>query len=528
MKKRMISFLLMVSVLLFTSTLTLSFADVCDYNGIGRVFISTIPMPSTVALVDCATYTYSGKVLVTYKTANDINTTDFWNIAVCNDDGTCFKNIFSGVITPNAKANGIRYMPFQDNKRVLLGDYVLECTPDIDCCKNATLVPIVYPAVIDTDARIGKRWSEVIIAPDNKHMAWSVLTPTWSLGQFIGVLSRQTNSYVLENVQFLKSPGSAGEVKQFVKGGNAISSIGAEAFVTTDSVIQDLAAANITQITYTPGYDETTILSPDEHLGITMTTRFSTNTDPAIIGIMPRPSYIALGLSGCLYSYSVTGVRDGRSGNVGPALININRSMNVAGYKGISLNTDENWAYYSPMSWHPSGKRAIWMEGLKGSSPVTKRMQKVTLLDYIPSKPVPIVTTTEKIPYGTSDLNQFYSSVSGVALWQIAGKSSGYVILSYTGTMEAQYINYSDDGVNFYNGYEKSSINFTGESSYEANLQLTGPIPGIMNLRATFGPIFGVKPACPLLFDIGADGQCKSYGYATYNGVTLYINDLIK
>lgn len=545
----MITFLLFSMAAPFASNVSANGNHVeVSGGGIGRVAISSIPLPNDVMVLESATYTYSGKVLIIYNTENDIHTTDFWNIAVLNDDGTDFRVIYSGVIPTQPKSPGIRIMPFQDNHRVLLGDYVLECAPNIDNCTSANIVPIVYPSVLVDDARTTAHWSEIIIAPDNLHMSWTMLRSDIGAAAAIGSLNRTTDKYVLENVQLISTiqafeedpdhpgfmipnPLRGGEVKQFVKGGNALSVVGGNRFSTPDSVVQHLDSEGYTQITYTPGYDETTIFSPDERLGMVMSTRFSKHTDPAIFGLLPRPYgiYTFTDMMYPLYKYSVTGVRNFREGNVGPVLIDIHRSINQPGYKGIQLTTDENWVYYSPMSWHPDGKRAMWLEMLRGSGGSQKRVQKATLLDYRPRQPVAIQPTTDHVPYGIKDLtvlNSVNPSVDG----KIAGKASGYIdykrnassILS--GQTEVQYVNFSDDGVNFYNGYEKINNNFSSETRYEANLQLTGPKRGEMKLRATFSALAGSEPK--LLFDIDADGKPKSYGYARFNGVTLKIEDL--
>src|SRR3546814_8148812 len=59
-----------------------------------------------------------------------------------------------------------------------------------------------------------------------------------------------------------------------------------------------------------------------------MTTRFSEKTDPAILGLLPRPypDSLNMGLSMFAYTYAVTGVRREREGNIGPALIDIGAS----------------------------------------------------------------------------------------------------------------------------------------------------------------------------------------------------------
>lgn len=519
-------------------------------NGIGRVVISSIPLPDDVKKLESSTYTYSGKVLIIYKTENDIHTADFWNMAVLNDNGTKFKVIYSGIIPTKPKSNGIRIMPFQDNKRVLLGDYVLECAPNIDKCKRTNIVPVEFPSVLVDDERTTMHWSEIIIAPDNKHMSWTMLRSDIGAAAAIGVLKRKPDNYVLENVQLISTihslendpnnpgflipnPLRGGEVKQFVKGGNAISIVAGMYYSTPDSVVQDLNSESVTQVTYTPGYNETTIFSPDERLGMVMTTRFSEHTDPAIFGLMPRPYGIyTTDMIGLLYTYAVTGVRNFREGNIGPALIDVNRSMHQEGYKGVQLTSDENWVYCSPMSWHPDGKRAMWLEVYRGSSGSQMRIQKARLLDYKPKKTVPIKQTTDNIPYGIKDLtvlDSVYGNVDG----KIAGKSSGYLYYKRNASSdssaqsEVQYANFSDDGVNFYNGFEKTNTNFAGESRYEADVQLTGKKQGEMKFRATFSSMTGSMPA-RLLFDTDVDGKPKSYGYATYNGITLNIEDLLE
>jgi len=515
-------------------------------DGIGRVQVSTIPLPEEVKLVS-GTYTYSGKVLLTYKREEDANERDYYRIAVLDDDGSNFRDIFTGVIPQKPKANGIRFMPYQDNKRVLLGDYVLECSPDIDNCEEARLIPVIYPSHLVDDPRITNHWSEIIIAPDNRHMSWTALRNDVGAAVMIGTLERQADHYTIENIQIISSvrpyepdpnregyiiPGimRGGEVKQFVRGGNAISAVGAKTGSTTNSVIQYLNSEEMEQITFTPGYDETTILSPDERLGIVMTSRFSQKTDPAIFGLMPRPygMLTSMGITWALYTYSITGVRRFRPGNIGPALIHIERSMKEPGYLGIQLTTDENWVYCSPMSWHPDGKRAMWPEVYRGSEPARMRLQKVELLDYQPQEPVPFVETTDEIPYAIKDFSVF-DSIGHHVEGKIAGKASGYIEYQHNGTegrTEATYVNYSDDGEHVYNGYEKVKSSFTSETFYEAKLQLTGPNPGEMDLKATFSPITSRLPA-QLLFEQDENGKPKSYGYATYNGVTLRIEDLL-
>jgi len=534
-----------------------------DTGGLGKVEVSTVPMPDFVRVMS-ATYTYSGKVLVFYTTSQDPKVSDYINIAIANDDGTDFKNIFSGVIKQHKKANGIRHLPFQDNKRVLLGDYVLECYPDIDNCKSVKLVPVKYPWLIHLDPRTTKHWSEVIIAPDNEHICWTILRSDIGAANVMGILQRKRNKYVIKKPQVIstiehvkkekKNKGyiilpqimRGGEVKQFVKGGAAISLVGAVDSPLPNSVVQDLMSGDVIQITNMPGYEETTIFSPDERLGIVMSTRGSKKTNCAIFGLLPRPhamlttSYIVM----LVYMYAVAGVRSFREGNIGPVLIDIERSMNENGYQGVLLNDpEEKWVYLSPMSWHPGGKKAMWLEMLRGSDRNEGgrqvRIRKAELHDYQPEKPVPIVKTPDDIPYSIKGIR------GGLKLWlvpnnaniegKIPGKHSGYIeykrrgkwpMQSMIGEVESRYVNYSDDGKNFYNGFERVKYSIFEESTYEADIELSGEQKGEMRLRATFSKIVGDTPP-KLLFDQSEDGRPKSFGYAEYNGVRLNIEDML-
>ncbi len=526
-----------------------------DSGGLGRLEVTTIPMPEYAQELS-ATYTYSGKVLISFKQAGDPQDKDYYHLAVVDDDGGGLREIFAGVIRQHPKANGIRYMPYPDNRRVLLGDYVLECDPDIDSCRRAALVPVKYPWGYADDPRTMRHWSEIIIAPDNAHIAWTALRT--DIGAFVGlgVLKREADGYVIEKAQvistmkfleedpghpgyLLPQPIRGGEVKQFVRGGTAISAVGAKDGAITDSVVQDLLSEEITQVTRTPGYDETTIFSPDERLGIVMSTRGSKKTDPAVFGLLPRPrgGLATQGLIQHLYMYAVAGVRSFRKGNIGPVLIEIERSMHEPGYQGVVLNEEDDWVYHSPMSWHPGGAKAMWLEGLRGSQGRQMRARKVELLDYRPGPPVPAQQTPDDIPYaiaGAAAAKALRSTPDVDIEGKIKGRHSGHIayarqgqkpVPALMGSIQAVYANFSDDGQTFYNGYERSRFSFMGESVFEADLVMSGAQAGEMKLRATFSQASYDQPP-RLLFEAAEDGQPKSHGYARFGGVQLNIADL--
>lgn len=512
---------------------------------IGRHHVSTIPFDRK-QFVFSATYTPSGKVLVSYGKEGGEDRREV-NLAVMNDDGSKVRTIFSGKIPERGKDNGIRLMVFPDNTRIFLGDFVLECAGSLDTCKNPKLVPVEYPAEVASGDHVSHRWSEMIVAPDNRHIAWTTLLANYSAVVFTGELRKSGGAYRIVHPQIVSTlnpfqpdpkhpdgvvpqPVLGGEVKQFVHGGTAISLVGAVGRDVPDSVVQSLVTGVKEAITDVPGYTETTIFSPDERLGITMTTRFSERTDPAILGLVPRPypDSLNMDLSMIAYTYAVTGVRRGRSGNVGPALIDIEASKTREGYQGIDLNTQEEWVYYSPMSWHPGGKKAMWLEGRRGGA--SRRMQVVTLPDYRPSAPVAAKVTPDRISYGSSDLSAVkpYAQASQNVEVKVYGRHSGYITYRRTpqGVTEKTYFDFSDDGKSIYSGSERMEANPRGNSTYTARLRLEGPRPGTMDLKMTFGPLGGDLPA-RLIFAPDDKGVPLTHGYAEYVGRRIDVDRLV-
>lgn len=515
-----------------------------DKTGIGEIDVRTLPLPDGVK-AHSTTYTYSGSVLVTYRKDGDPENWNYVNVAVMNDDGTNFRNMFSGDVSVAERVNGVRYMPFADNKRVLLGSWVMECTPDIDHFEKVELIPIEYPKIFDSG--IWLVWSEVIISPDNLHMAWTQLHAGLGSLNYIGELHRQKDKYTLENVQlisslynFKKDPEHVGdiipqilrggELKQFVRGGTALSMQGSCRAGTSDSVVQDMATEAIWQITQTLGYDETTIFSPDEKLGLVMSSRFSPRSDMGIFALMPRPlgPFSTYSLIMPIYCYSIMSVRSFKGGNIGPALIEIEKSKTDPEYQGVCLADpdEEEWVYCSPMSWSPDGKKGMWTERLRGTNEHRNRICE--LLDYVPAERVSVASFPEKIPYAITDMEALCQTKNdGTYHGIIRGKAEGFAEYhgeggSMKGKCYVTYHHYSDDGKVFWDGYENTDSEMGKVSTYRGDVIMSGEQEGRMDIRATFvsdtpRPITTVH----LDFGIAEDGKPATYGYSTYGGKTL-------
>ena len=492
-----------------------------------------------------ATYTPSGKVLVASEAQGE-NGERQLTLHVMEDDGKNARMIFSQVLPSRPKDNGLRYMVFADNKRVFLGDFVLECAPSLDTCSKSAVLPVAYPAEIADGDHIAHRWSEMIIAPDNRHIAWTTLLANFSALVFTGELRRAGDGYVVAEPRIISTldpfakdpkhpdgvipqPVRGGEVKQFVRGGTAISLAGARRSDLADSVVLDLATGRTEAITRTPGYDETTIFSPDERHGMVMSTRFSPSTDLAILGLVPRPypDSLNMGLNMLAYTYGVTGVRRSRPGNVGPALTEISKSTSQDGYLGTNLALEPDWVFHSPMSWHPHSTKAAWIEGKRGTE--ERRVRIVTLEGAPKRAAVAVRRTPTAMPYAIRDLSvvKAYAAKSQDIDVKVHGRRSGYITYRRTprGSIEKTYVNYSDDEGAVLSGRETTQVNPRGNSVYTADLALTGAKHGIMKLKMTFGPIQGQNPAA-LIFAPDASGRPQSHGFAEFGRTRLTVESL--
>ncbi|MEJ5979631.1 hypothetical protein WG901_23465 [Novosphingobium sp. PS1R-30] len=471
-------------------------------------------------------------------------------LATQDDDGGNFRPFFSQAIPERPKDNGLRFMVFADNKRIFTGDHVIECSTSLETCTDAKLLPVEYPAEVAAGDHIGHRWSEMIIAPDNRHVSWTTLFANYSAMVFTGELERTPAGYriiktrIVSTVDpFVRDPRHAdgvlpkpvrgGEVKQFVHGGTAISLAGARHRDLADSTVLHLKSGEVEAITDTPGYDETTIFSPDERLGVVMSSRFSAGTDLALLGLMPRPypDSLNMGLNSLAYNYSVSGVRQKRPGSIGPALIEIAPSKTRPGYTGTNLNTSPAWVFASPLSWHPSSSRAMWIEGQRGArGEQPRRMQAVRLLDYKRGPVVAARLTPRRMAYASGDLSIVpgYAAKAKDVDVKVYGKHSGYITYRRTpaGTIEKTYANFSDDGRALYVGRETMQNNPRGNSTYTADVTLRGPKQGVMKLTMTFGPATDFYDPSRILFTPDASGVPLSHGYTEYDGKRLEVSAL--
>lgn len=473
--------------------------------------------------IESSTYLPNGKILICYAEKNHQDKT----IAIINDDGTELKEIIKSNYRFYEKSNGFRMMPFTDGKRVLLGDSILECEPSIDNCKNPVVLKVQYPDDIVNDKTVMFIWSEIVISQDSKYIAWTTLSTKFGAINFIGELKRENDRYLLTNVQIISNleltksndgiiempPVRGGEIKQFVSGGTALTVAGSENYGIAKSMWQDLNSDRIIPLSHEPGYDETTILSPDEKLGVTMSTRFSPNTNFAILGLVPLPNgaLITSKMNRYVYTFAVTNVRNGKNkGNVGPVLTEIEKSAEDPSYHGIPLHQD-NWTFMSPISWNPSNLKVSWMETNPSSE---THIRVATIHNYKLNKNVPTRDTPSNIKYAL-DFDEYNKPINKSVNGKLIGKQGEIQVAFSLTNSSSYYNNFSDDDKTFYNGIIEFHIASNGEASLSSNINITGQNKGEMDFRITF------SPSNELLFDLDSDNKPKSYGHVKYNGKTI-------
>ena len=528
-----VSIVVVVAIVVTVILLTRGDDDIKNNEDI-KTHLSNIPLPEDI-IIDDGHYMFDGNIFICYKRS----TTNFTYFGVISDDGKNFKELYGEEFIVSPLANGIRLIPFRDGKRIYLGDFVFECndtTKTISSCEKGVLIPVNYPKEVVNNNYTYKTWSEMVVAPDNIHVAWTSLNMACGAVDFLGKFKRTENSYEIEESKIISTINfvepdptdesilitkipRGGEIKQFIEGGNALTLVGTQPDEFVKSVYQSLKTEEVYTYSHEPGYDETSILSPDEKLGITMSTRFSPKTNMAIFGLMPRPhcSLVLSKIVESVYTYAVTNVRKTRKGNVGPVLFVKEKSINDPNYHGIDLHdTEEKFVFCSPISWHHSNLKAIWPEVEKGTS--NRRLRKLEISNYTPSAYPKIENTTDNVPYALDmsemDNIHFDKKTNGT----IKGKYSGEIMYYNSGrnethqTVKITYVNYSDDGKKFYNGEEEFIGDRTSKNIYKSNVILSGSESGQNYFTITF------NTKSDLIKE-------ETEGYATYGGKTIKAED---
>src|SRR5690625_6127908 len=81
----------------------------------------------------------------------------------------------------------------------------LECEPDVGSATQARLVDVHYPWDQEQDPGTTHHWSEIIVAPDDEHIAWTILRADMGAAAAIGRLQRTAQRYEIENPRLIST-----------------------------------------------------------------------------------------------------------------------------------------------------------------------------------------------------------------------------------------------------------------------------------------------------------------------------------
>ena len=152
----------------------------------------------------------------------------------------------------------------------------------------------------------------------------------------------------------------------------------------------------------------------------------------------------------------------------------------------------------------------MFSETLQDGNNNKHRIRIVKLDNYNPSSIPEAKKTPDNIPYAKpldSLKNLTVEDINGY----FKGKSSGIMIFNSTNSFsQSEYVNYSDDGKTFYNGFEKYEAISQTIGKLTSNVVMSGEKQGEMNLTITMNYQGNI---------------IEKQGYVNYNGKNININD---
>ena len=181
---------------------------------------------------------------------------------------------------------------------------------------------------------------------------------------------------------------------------------------------------------------------------------------------------------------------------------------------GYDLHED-GWIFNSPLSWHPSCKKAMFPENNRKTK--EKRIRIVHFDNYIPSSILENKKTPDNISYA-KPLDELKKELPKEINGYFKGKVGRMVFNKTEMFYRSEYQNYSEDGKTFYNGYEL--FEYVGSQmvgKLTSDITMTGEKEGRMDLTITM--TYGGD----IIFE--QDGKTISYGYVEYNGKKLTIDN---
>nr|WP_295923046.1 hypothetical protein [uncultured Dyadobacter sp.] len=472
--------------------------------------VSTIPLPDSVIDAVLVNYLPDARHLVMEVTMAGAKKS---NLAIMKDDGSGFKCLTCDLPEP---IGGEMPVPLPDGKRIYTPTGILECSPSVLDCKQARILPLVYPTVPGgkTLARIASNMSQ-----DGVHVAYTLLVarPLPSALVLVSELTRVSDAkgerYELANTKVISGdktalPGApdfrpfffgGGEVKSFAGMGRYLTTISAFEAGNFDIAKIDLTSGEVSRFTRHFSYDEGVYPSPDGKWVIFQTHRHTTRMDA--FSLIPRPLVANNALAPGIAEWrneEIEGFRDARRyyGLTMTDQYGDRARLPEEGYTGQNLTTASDnlseYNHFGNLTWHPSSTRGIFWEQ-KDPRKVKKgeqmgRLRMITFPSRKPTSPLKIVTPTINWATNLADIKPLDNAQRTDG--KLVGLVSGHADITTQKPASAgepsvfkiEYVNFSDDGDYILNGSETIVPASFYDAIWNADIRVTGKQKGYLKV----------------------------------------------
>jgi hypothetical protein len=469
--------------------------------------VTTIPLPPDVSDAVLINYLPDAKHLIMEIHMAGKKKAD---LAVMSDDGSGFRCLTCEL---KEEIGGEMPVPLPDGKRVYTPTGILECTPSIVDCKEAKILPLVYPEI--PGSRILMRIASNM-SPDGIHVAGTLVTTKGMLvlvSELTRVADEKGERYELAKPKVIVGDQSdpdpfrpflhgGGEVKSFADMGRALICSSLFEGNNFDLAKIDLTTGEVTRLTKHFSYDEGTYPSPDGKWVIFQTHRQTTRMDA--FELIPRPLIAG--------APQVPGVAESRNapfeGFEPPkrfyGLSMVDRYGDRArlpedGYTGQDLTiAKDNFTLYNHfgnLTWDPTSTHGVFWEQKdpKQEKPGEQR-GRLRMIRFTSRKPTtPLKPFSPEMKWATNLKDIKWPDKTIPEQGRLKGYVSGYAEISTVkpaaGTpgeprRVVKYVNFSDDGVYVLNGSESSTTGPYGRDvSWDADIQVSGKRKGFLKAQ---------------------------------------------
>lgn len=472
---------------------------------------TTISLPKDVVESDLVNYLPDGKHIIMEVHFVGKKKSD---LAVMKENGSDFKCLTCDL---KEEIGDEMPVPLPDGKRVYSPRGILECSPSIVDCKEARILPLVYPEI--PQVKIIRRIA-TNMSPNGIHVATGLVTNRGYLvlvSELTRVSDEKGDRYELRNGKVVaSSPNEAnfaefrpkvdggGEVKSFADGGKSLINLALFESSNYDLAKIDLTTGNITRLTKHFSYDEGTYPSPDGNWVIFQTHRHTNRMDA--FGLIPRPL-----IAGMPQAAGVSMQRNAEFEGTYKATRFYGLTMTDKygdrarlpedGYTGTNLMTDKDdsklYNHLGNFTWHPSGTRGFYWEQKDPKTvkegELTGRLRMVKFTSRKPTKPLPTVVPDIKWATDLKDFKWVTTSFPEKGI--LKGKVAGYAEISTSKLVEnnseeprreIKYVNFTDDGEYILNGSESSTLRLGGYDkpvTWNADIKVTGKHTGYLQAK---------------------------------------------